>query len=111
MRPSEPRPPVHGRNPAPACRPCFVFSLESASAPHRRPPSSAVSALVLSLTAPLLRAYLRVSRSEEHMSALQSPCNLVCRVLLEETKEKSRGQHPAVPVALGRAGRVTAPHV
>src|ERR1035437_2223292 len=29
-----------------------VFSPESASAPHRRPPSSAVSALVLSLTAP-----------------------------------------------------------
>src|ERR1035437_4894556 len=31
------------------------------SAPHRRPPSSAVSALVLSLTAPLLCADLRVS--------------------------------------------------
>src|ERR1039458_10699388 len=38
-----------------------AFSPESASAPHRRPPSSAVSALVLSLTAPLLCAYLRVS--------------------------------------------------
>src|ERR1039458_5114449 len=73
MRPSEPRPPVHGRNPAPACRPCFVFSLESASAPHRRPPSSAVSALVLSLTSPLLRAYLRVSASKSHSRAFSSP--------------------------------------
>src|SRR5256885_10000980 len=26
------------------------------------------------------------ARSEEHTSALQSPCNLVCRLLLEKTK-------------------------
>src|SRR5688500_19997512 len=26
-------------------------------------------------------------RSEEHTSELQSPCNLVCRLLLEKTKE------------------------
>src|SRR5256885_4169919 len=36
---------------------------------------------------PLGRANLRVrhsfSRSEEHTSELQSPCNLVCRLLLE----------------------------
>src|SRR5688500_7952631 len=30
----------------------------------------------------------RVSRSEEHTSELQSPCNLVCRLLLEKTKHK-----------------------
>src|SRR5688500_20029494 len=29
-------------------------------------------------------------RSEEHTSALQSPCNLVCRLLLEKKKSKSR---------------------
>src|SRR5256885_5399742 len=29
------------------------------------------------------------SRSEEHTSELQSPCNLVCRLLLEKKKEKS----------------------
>src|SRR2546426_3828916 len=29
---------------------------------------------------------LRVSRSEEHTSELQSPCNLVCRLLLEKKK-------------------------
>src|SRR5256885_12955147 len=29
------------------------------------------------------------SRSEEHTSELQSPCNLVCRLLLEKKKEHS----------------------
>src|SRR5688500_17323780 len=29
---------------------------------------------------------LRVPRSEEHTSELQSPCNLVCRLLLEKEK-------------------------
>src|ERR1039457_2283653 len=28
-------------------------------------------------------------RSEEHTSELQSPCNLVCRLLLEKKKEKT----------------------
>src|SRR2546426_5418470 len=33
---------------------------------------------------------LRISaRSEEHTSELQSPCNLVCRLLLEKKKRKS----------------------
>src|SRR2546426_5841906 len=29
-------------------------------------------------------------RSEEHTSELQSPCNLVCRLLLEKKKKSSR---------------------
>src|SRR2546426_6043711 len=29
-------------------------------------------------------------RSEEHTSELQSPCNLVCRLLLEKKKQKTR---------------------
>src|SRR2546426_6531251 len=29
-------------------------------------------------------------RSEEHTSELQSPCNLVCRLLLEKKKKKTR---------------------
>src|ERR1022692_1490213 len=37
-------------------------------------------------------------RSEEHTSELQSPCNLVCRLLLEKKKQKNRTsvspQHP-----------------
>src|SRR5256885_11712651 len=33
-------------------------------------------------------------RSEEHTSELQSPCNLVCRLLLEKKKiERSKSQH------------------
>src|SRR5256885_4005987 len=32
----------------------------------------------------------RYIRSEEHTSELQSPCNLVCRLLLEKKKTKAR---------------------
>src|SRR5256885_12280014 len=35
---------------------------------------------------PRLAAALEVERSEEHTSELQSPCNLVCRLLLEKKK-------------------------
>src|SRR2546426_9284821 len=35
------------------------------------------------------------ARSEEHTSELQSPCNLVCRLLLEK-KKHSRSQHRAI---------------
>src|SRR5256885_12481601 len=33
-------------------------------------------------------AGLTADRSEEHTSELQSPCNLVCRLLLEKKKQK-----------------------
>src|SRR5256885_5484409 len=33
-------------------------------------------------------AQLAEDRSEEHTSELQSPCNLVCRLLLEKKKKK-----------------------
>src|SRR5256885_4916586 len=48
------------------------------------------------------------TRSEEHTSELQSPCNLVCRLLLEKKKWARRVRHgspertllrPAPPVA------------
>src|SRR5256885_12861254 len=32
-----------------------------------------------------------LTRSEEHTSELQSPCNLVCRLLLEKKKKSRRG--------------------
>src|SRR5256885_12386936 len=35
------------------------------------------------------RYSMTASRSEEHTSELQSPCNLVCRLLLEKKKEQS----------------------
>src|SRR5256885_11970265 len=33
------------------------------------------------------RGWISLARSEEHTSELQSPCNLVCRLLLEKKKE------------------------
>src|SRR2546426_8742776 len=33
------------------------------------------------------------TRSEEHTSELQSPCNLVCRLLLEKKKKKKQTTH------------------
>src|SRR5256885_4610883 len=38
------------------------------------------------------------ARSEEHTSELQSPCNLVCRLLLEKKKKTKRRQAPATPL-------------
>src|SRR2546426_8337492 len=36
-------------------------------------------------------------RSEEHTSELQSPCNLVCRLLLEKKKKKSPANRSCTP--------------
>src|SRR5256885_5711839 len=37
-------------------------------------------------------------RSEEHTSELQSPCNLVCRLLLEKKKNQTEaGEHTRTP--------------
>src|SRR5256885_11742126 len=51
----------------------------------------------------------RDKRSEEHTSELQSPCNLVCRLLLENKKRAPR--HRPVPLPRGPppAGRVRGP--
>src|SRR2546426_2089990 len=35
-------------------------------------------------------------RSEEHTSELQSPCNLVCRLLLEKKKQTANSEHTHV---------------
>src|SRR5256885_3331971 len=39
------------------------------------------------MAAPIFPELLLVTRSEEHTSELQSPCNLVCRLLLEKKKK------------------------
>src|SRR5256885_12731436 len=40
------------------------------------------------------------ARSEEHTSELQSPCNLVCRLLLEKKKKRyTSAQHSHSPIA------------
>src|SRR5256885_7710399 len=38
--------------------------------------------------------YSDTTRSEEHTSELQSPCNLVCRLLLEKKKNTPRHMSP-----------------
>src|SRR2546426_6935953 len=38
------------------------------------------------------RPFSSRSRSEEHTSELQSPCNLVCRLLLEKKKKKKENK-------------------
>src|SRR5437867_9937833 len=49
---------------------------------------------------PGLSAKVEGTRSEEHTSELQSPYDLVCRLLLEKKNGKSpAGQHAACPLA------------
>src|SRR5256885_11108419 len=56
---------------------------------------------VAAITRALMRgsAWVRAHpRSEEHTSELQSPCNLVCRLLLEKKKTASRSVAPHADV-------------
>src|SRR2546426_7811328 len=41
----------------------------------------------------LVGKFIQKGRSEEHTSELQSPCNLVCRLLLEKKKRKLSSPH------------------
>src|SRR2546426_3742752 len=50
------------------------------------PPPAGPKARSHSLLHPLSKVPFRL-RSEEHTSELQSPCNLVCRLLLEKKKK------------------------
>src|SRR5256885_11930071 len=43
-----------------------------------------------------------LTRSEEHTSELQSPCNLVCRLLLEKKKQYIFVQYPTSATQLSR---------
>src|SRR5256885_12358519 len=45
------------------------------------------------------------ARSEEHTSELQSPCNLVCRLLLEK-KKKRYASHPSTSDVAAAARKV-----
>src|SRR2546426_6591583 len=46
-------------------------------------------------------------RSEEHTSELQSPCNLVCRLLLEKKKKKQNNERYRHAVSYRSKERVT----
>src|ERR1022692_3956450 len=54
----------------------------------------------------------QINRSEEHTSELQSPCNLVCRLLLQKKKTESLARQivPSLPGGVGtRSGARTPP--
>src|SRR2546426_3129575 len=53
-----------------------------------RSSSACMSSVCRSSTQPTKRNG-RAARSEEHTSELQSPCNLVCRLLLEKKKNEA----------------------
>src|SRR2546426_6726174 len=76
--------PVATRSPSVCARdgPASVAETRSTAPARRAEP----------LTAPLgALVFLRLlPRSEEHTSELQSPCNLVCRLLLEKKKKDTR---------------------
>src|SRR5256885_11080671 len=69
-------------------------ALPPRSSGTRRPPSPCPSAqYVISARFGSTPPSVGVERSEEHTSELQSPCNLVCRLLLEK-------QTPLTPLAM-----------
>src|SRR2546426_7388276 len=47
-------------------------------------------------------ASVLLKRSEEHTSELQSPCNLVCRLLLEKKKKQQTAMIPVTPNEIQR---------
>src|SRR2546426_3825287 len=49
-----------------------------------------VGVVEVHVAAAVVRRSAPGTRSEEHTSELQSPCNLVCRLLLEKKKDQSR---------------------
>src|SRR5256885_3132783 len=68
----------------------FLFSstrttICSKKLPSTAPPAACGPKSCATASTPKIR--VRCSRSEEHTSELQSPCNLVCRLLLEKKKQ------------------------
>src|SRR5256885_12591395 len=54
-------------------------------------PVERLARITLPSSVPYIATGVRIaSRSEEHTSELQSPCNLVCRLLLEKKKQLGR---------------------
>src|SRR5256885_5152167 len=65
-------------------------SCRNSSPPKLRPPPACILNKAI--------AWPSAARSEEHTSELQSPCNLVCRLLLE--KKKKQEHHLQLPPLL-----------
>src|SRR5215467_15994929 len=65
----------------------YTLSLHDAL-PITFPPRARTSSTFPTIFSYGTRGSRGASRSEEHTSELQSPCNLVCRLLLEKKKKK-----------------------
>src|SRR5256885_9839174 len=66
------------------------ISARTARGPRREPRRARAPARAAARTGDVLGALPPVrQRSEEHTSELQSPCNLVCRLLLEKKKTRA----------------------
>src|SRR2546426_8271187 len=64
-------------------------SFEKARAPRQEGRGAVHAGQQPSQVEPVAVGDIAFGRSEEHTSELQSPCNLVCRLLLEKKKEKT----------------------
>src|SRR5256885_10635989 len=71
----------------------FRSATRGRAAPKLRPRASATHERRLSPGRGGQDAHVSALRSEEHTSELQSPCNLVCRLLLEK-KKKNTNSYP-----------------
>src|SRR5205807_5418743 len=83
LRPSQ----TAGGAPAPAAR---------ALPPEARGLAARLDRPGAAVAGPLRLAPSGRLRSEEHTSELQSPCNLVCRLLLEKKKKKQKNNNNTV---------------
>src|SRR5256885_6702583 len=87
----------------------FPYTTLFRSRSARGPSLPTVAGLIPALVSRLSQKYPRLSfdviqsRSEEHTSELQSPCNLVCRLLLE--KKKQSGWRSSLPTSLRQRPR------
>src|SRR5256885_12868958 len=79
-------------------RDCKVTGVQTCALPiSSRPPRPATRLMSTSVVGAASRMD---SRSEEHTSELQSPCNLVCRLLLEKKKKISLHRHTKTKLAI-----------
>src|SRR2546426_9378650 len=74
--------------------PCFTSMASGFSTKTSFPASIAALAIAWWVAAGVAKATAAIEgsdrRSEEHTSELQSPCNLVCRLLLEKKKKQKQ---------------------
>src|SRR5256885_5565112 len=86
----------------PPCKTALIDTLAAIPAPSYTPQIQSPAHATHQLPAPPVA----LGRSEEHTSELQSPCNLVCRLLLEKKNHpRVRQGQPCPPSHEGAAER------